>query len=51
MRNPLGLHFGVHKMGCVYYTIVGIPLEYLSSLNNIFRVYLFPLDVKMKGIF
>lgn len=44
MGNPLGYHSGVHKMGCVYYRIVGFPPEYLSSLDNIFSAYLFHSD-------
>ncbi|XP_008189903.1 uncharacterized protein LOC103311874 [Acyrthosiphon pisum] len=44
MGNPLGSHSGVHKMGCVYYTIAGLPPEYLSSLDNIFTAYLFHSD-------
>lgn len=41
MGNPLGSHSGIHKLGCVYYTIAGLPSEYLSSLDNIFAAYLF----------
>lgn len=41
MGNPLGSHSGVHKMGCVYYTIPLIPPEYLSALENIFPAFLF----------
>jgi len=41
MGNPLGSHSGVHKIGCVYYTIPALPPEYLSSLENIFPAYLF----------
>lgn len=41
MGNPLGSHSGVHKMGCVYYTISAIPPEYLSALENIFSAFLF----------
>lgn len=41
MGNPLGSHSGVHKMGCVYYTIPSIPPEYLSSLENIFPAFIF----------
>ncbi|CAI6372799.1 unnamed protein product [Macrosiphum euphorbiae] len=41
MGNPLGSHSGVHKMGCVYYTIPAIPPEYLSALENIFPAFLF----------
>jgi len=41
MGNPLGSHSGVHKIGCVYYTVPAIPPEYLSSLENIFIAYLF----------
>jgi len=44
MGNPLGSHSGVHKMGCIYYTIAGLPPEYLSSLDNIFTAYLFHSD-------
>jgi len=28
-------------MGCVYYSVVALPPEYLSSLNNIFVAFLF----------
>jgi len=48
MGNPLGSHSGVHKMGCVYYTIAGLPPEYLSSLDNIFTAYLFHSDDRGK---
>jgi len=41
MGNPLGSHSGVHKMGCVYYSVAALPPEYLSSLNNIFVAFLF----------
>lgn len=41
LGNPLGSHSGIHKMGCVYYTVPGLPPEYLSSLNNIFPAFLF----------
>ncbi|XP_060846105.1 uncharacterized protein LOC132925756 [Rhopalosiphum padi] len=41
MGNPLGSHSGIHKMGCVYYTVAGLPPEYLSSLDNIFPAFLF----------
>lgn len=41
MGNPLGSHSGIHKMGCVYYTVPSLPPEYLSSLDNIFVGYLF----------
>lgn len=39
--NPFGSHSGIHKMGCVYYTVAGLPPEYLSSLDNIFSAFLF----------
>lgn len=48
MGNPLGSHSGIHKMGCVYYTIAALPPEYLSSLENIFTVYLFHSDDRGK---
>ncbi|CAI6376629.1 unnamed protein product [Macrosiphum euphorbiae] len=41
MGNPLGSHSGVHKIGCIYYTIPALPPEYLSSLENIFPAFLF----------
>ncbi|KAE9528505.1 hypothetical protein AGLY_012076, partial [Aphis glycines] len=41
MGNPLGPHSGIHKMGCIYYTIPAFPPEYLSSLDNIFVAFLF----------
>jgi len=41
MGNPLGSHSGIHKMGCIYYTVPALPPEYLSSLDNIFPGYLF----------
>ncbi|KAF0723633.1 Uncharacterized protein FWK35_00027468, partial [Aphis craccivora] len=41
MGNPLGSHSGIHKMGCVYYTVPAFPPEYLSSLDNIFPAFLF----------
>lgn len=44
MGNPLGSHSGIHKMGCVYYSVPALPPEYLSSLENIFVAYLFHLD-------
>lgn len=34
MGNPLGSHSGVHKMGCVYYTVPALPPEYLSLLKT-----------------
>lgn len=39
--NPLGSHSGIHKMGCIYYTIPAFPPEYLSTLDNIFAAFLF----------
>jgi len=39
--NPLGSHSGIHKMGCVYYSIPAFPPEYLSTLDNIFAAFLF----------
>lgn len=41
MGNPLGSHSGIHKIGCIYYTVAALPPEYLSSLNNIFTAFLF----------
>jgi len=41
MGNPLGSHSGVHKIGCIYYTIPALPPEYLTSLENIFPAFLF----------
>lgn len=41
MGNPLGSHSGIHKMGCIYYTVAALPPEYLSSLDNIFTAFLF----------
>lgn len=26
--NPLGSHSGIHKMGCIYYTVPALPPEY-----------------------
>lgn len=40
MSNP-GSHSGIHKMGCIYYTVAALPPEYLSALENIFVAYLF----------
>ncbi|CAI6359734.1 unnamed protein product [Macrosiphum euphorbiae] len=39
--NPLGSHSGIHKIGCIYYTVAALPPEYLSSLNNIFTAFSF----------
>lgn len=36
----LGSDLGIHKMGCNYYSVAALPLEYLSSLNNIFVAFL-----------
>jgi len=41
MGNPLGSYSGIHKMGCVYYTIPATPPEYLSALENIFLAFIF----------
>jgi len=41
MGKPLGSHSGIHKMGCVYYSVPAFPPEYLSSLDNIFLAFLF----------
>lgn len=41
MGNPLRSHSGIHKMGRVYYTVAGLPPQYLSSLDNIFPAFLF----------
>ncbi|CAI6347439.1 unnamed protein product [Macrosiphum euphorbiae] len=41
MGNLLGSHSGIHKIGCIYYTVAALPPEYLSSLNNIFTAFLF----------
>lgn len=39
--NPLGTSSGIHKLGAAYVTIPTIPLEFQSSLDNIFLVLLF----------
>jgi len=44
MGNPLESHSGIHKMGCVYYSVPALPPEYLSSLENIFVAYFFHSD-------
>lgn len=36
VNNPLGSHAGVDKVGVVYYKITTLPLEYSSTLDNIF---------------
>lgn len=41
LGNPLGSHSGIHKMGCIYYTVAALPSEFLSSLENIFVAFLF----------
>lgn len=41
LGNPLGSHSGVHKIGCIYYAVVALPPEFVSSLNNIFVAFLF----------
>jgi len=41
LGNPLGSHSGIHKMGCIYYSVVAFPPEYLSALENIFIAFLF----------
>lgn len=44
MGNPLRSHSGIHKMGCVYFSVPVLLPEYLSSLENIFVAYLFHSD-------
>lgn len=44
LGNPLGSHSGIHKMGCIYYSVVVFPPEYLSALENIFIAFLFHSD-------
>lgn len=39
--NPLGSHAGVYKLGAVYCSILSIPPEYNSRLENIFLTLLF----------
>lgn len=39
--NPLGSSSGIHKLGAVYYSIMGMPPEFSSSLENIFLAALF----------
>lgn len=41
MGNPLEFHSGIHKIGCIYYTVAGLPPQYLSSLDNIFLPFYF----------
>lgn len=41
LGNPLGSHSGIHKMGCIYYSVAALPPEYLSALENIFIAFLF----------
>lgn len=41
LGNPLDSHSGVHKMGCIYYSVTAFPPEYLFSLNNIFVAFLY----------
>lgn len=36
VNNPLGTHAGVHKIGAVYYSILCLPPQYASNLDNIF---------------
>lgn len=38
--NPLGSHAGIHKLGGTYFTTPVIPLENLSTLDNIFLAQL-----------
>lgn len=38
INNPLGSHKGIHKIGVVYSSILGLPHEFLSALKNIFLV-------------
>lgn len=51
MGNPLGSHSGVHKMGCIYYTVPALPPEYLSSLENIFPAFIFHSSDRGKNKF
>ena len=39
--NPFGSSSGIHKLGAIYYSIIGMPPEFLSSLENIFLALLF----------
>lgn len=39
--NPLGSHKGVHKMGCIYFSLRCLPPYRYSSLQSIFLVSLF----------
>lgn len=39
--NPLGSHAGIYKLGAVYFTILSLPPEYISRLENIFLALIF----------
>jgi len=39
-NNPLGSKSGIYKIGAVYVSIASIPVQYISSLDNIFLTQL-----------
>lgn len=41
LGNGLVSHSGIHK---IYYTVAGLPPEYLTSLDNIFSAFLFHIQ-------
>lgn len=40
INNPLGSRKSIHKLGAVYLTLLGLPPQYSSNLNNIFLMQL-----------
>ena len=48
-NKELGTHIEVHKLGAIYCKIACFPLEYQSSLENIFLVNLFHSTDKAFG--
>lgn len=48
--NPLGSKRGIHKLGCVYFTLKNLPSKFNSVLLNVHLVSLFhTADVKTYG--
>lgn len=40
INNPLGSRKSIHKLGAVYLSLLGLPPQYGSNINNIFLVQL-----------
>jgi hypothetical protein len=46
--NPLGAHSSIQKLGAVYASLPGLPIEFVSKLQNIFLVLIFHSSDRVK---